>query len=87
MVYSNTKRTSSMASIANRNQGGGAKKAGLVPSVGKGSWMSIHIKSCDPNGNKCCTRQMLTLTANPNVCQSRPVGADVRFTYYNCSRS
>ena len=85
MVLSTTKRTSSISSIVNQNQGGGSKKAGLVSSVGKDSWMSIYIKSCDPlNRNSCCTRQQLTLTANPNVCPSRPIGADVRFNYYKC---
>lgn len=32
MVLSGTKRTSSMSSIVNINQGGGMKKAGLAPT-------------------------------------------------------
>ena len=32
MVLSGTKRTSSMSSIVNGNQGGGMKKAGLAPT-------------------------------------------------------
>lgn len=32
MVLSGTKRTSSMSSIMNINQGGGSKKAGLAPT-------------------------------------------------------
>ena len=45
MVYSQTKRTSSISSISNRNQGGGSKKAGLPYLVGRDSWTSIAFKT------------------------------------------
>ena len=38
MVLSTTKRTSSISSIVNKNQGGGAKKAGFPTRIGVGSW-------------------------------------------------
>ena len=38
MVLSTTKRTSSISSIVNRNQGGGSKKAGLPTRIGVNSW-------------------------------------------------
>lgn len=72
MVYSQTKRTASIASITNKNQGGGSKKAGLPYLVGRDSWTSIALHG---------TKQYLTestgglqFTMNPKVRQSRPVG-------------
>ena len=37
MVLSNTKRTASISSIVNRNQGGGPKKAGFPTRIGLNS--------------------------------------------------
>ena len=72
MVYSQTKRTASIASITNKNQGGGSKKAGFPYLVGRDSWTSIALHG---------TKQFLSeenkglqFTLNPNVRQSRPVG-------------
>jgi hypothetical protein len=72
MVYSQTKRTSSIASITNQNQGGGSKKAGFPYLVGRDSWTSIAFHG---------TKQFLSepdkglqFTMNPKVRQSRPVG-------------
>tara|TARA_B110000444_G_C18736388_1_gene545805 strand:- start:735 stop:986 length:252 start_codon:yes stop_codon:yes gene_type:complete len=72
MVYSQTKRTASIASITNKNQGGGAKKAGLPYLVGRDSWTSIAF-----HGTKQYLSQAnggLQFTMNPTVRQSRPVG-------------
>jgi hypothetical protein len=72
MVYSQTKRTSSIASITNKNQGGGAKKAGLPYLVGRDSWTSIAF-----HGTKQFLSESgkgLQFTMNPSVRQSRPVG-------------
>ena len=44
MVYSQTKRTASISSITNQNQGGGSKKAGLPYLVGRETWTSIAFK-------------------------------------------
>ena len=38
MVLSTTKRTASINSICNRNQGGGMKKMGLTPQIGVNQW-------------------------------------------------
>ena len=43
MVYSQTKRTASLASISSQNTGGGPIKAGLPYQVGRGSWESIMM--------------------------------------------
>jgi hypothetical protein len=72
MVYSQTKRTASVASITNQNQGGGSKKAGFPYLVGRDSWTSIAF-----HGTKQfldANRQGLQFTMNPKVRQSRPVG-------------
>lgn len=55
-------------SITNQDQGGGVKKAGLIPRVAKDHWFPIythkHTKSI----------MVLSKTANPKVQQSRPIG-------------
>jgi hypothetical protein len=68
MVYSQTKRTSSISSITNTAQGGGSKKAGFPHTIGRDSWTSIHMKG---------TSQNLTMLMTPTtstVSQSRPIG-------------
>ena len=51
MVLSTTKRTSSIASITNKNQGGGSKKAGLSPQIGKDSWTHSAYMGSGTYGN------------------------------------
>jgi len=62
MVLSTTKRTSSISSIVNKNQGGGEKKAGLPYIVGRNHWYLFESSS-----------QIVTRHANdPHVqCQHR----------------
>ena len=61
-------RARHMDSISNQNQGGGVKKAGLIPRVAKDHWFAIYTHKN--------TKSMwyMSVTANPNVQQSRPVG-------------
>jgi hypothetical protein len=69
MVYSQTKRTSSISSITNQAQGGGNKKAGLPYQVGRDSWTSIAMHG---------TSQKLSILQMPmttTVRQSRPIGS------------
>jgi hypothetical protein len=72
MVYSQTKRTSSMASITNQNQGGGSKKAGFPYLVGRDSWTSVALNKKTQFLDEAT--KGLQFTLNPNVRQSRPVG-------------
>ena len=44
MVLSTTKRTASVDSIINQNQGGGNKKAGLQPVTNKGYMFAIAMR-------------------------------------------
>ena len=71
MVYSQTKRTASISSITNQDNGGGIKKAGLVPTVGKDSASSLAITAIS------MTRLKLPLVSTTN--QSMPMGS--RFSY------
>ena len=72
MVYSQTKRTSSISSITNQNQGGGNKKAGFPYLVGRDSWTSIAIRQQGGQFLDEATKG-LRFTLNPNVQQSRPI--------------
>ncbi len=78
MVLSTTKRTASISSIINQNQGGGEKKAGFPYQVGRTSWSSIFIGGVDPVNGHCCKlsgyKQTLVLTKNT----VRPLGIDAR---------
>jgi hypothetical protein len=72
MVYSQTKRTASIASITNKNQGGGSKKAGFPYLVGRDSWTSIALHGTKQYLDS--SKGGLQFTMNPKVRQSRPVG-------------
>jgi hypothetical protein len=72
------------------NQGGGNKKAGFPHIVGRDHWVSIYLGAGNSSAvtGKCCSLKNLQLTANPNVCASRPVGSTVQFnTYWKCPGS
>ncbi len=45
-----------------QNQGGGERKAGLIPSVGNDSQASLFRKIVDPINGNCCTGGRLTQT-------------------------
>ena len=68
MVYSQTKKTSSIASITNQNQGGGSKKAGLPYLIGRESWSSVALR------NTSQRMSVLKMPLTTSVSQSRPVG-------------
>jgi hypothetical protein len=82
----NRNRMSSNA-YTDQNQGGGDKKAGFPHTVGRDHWTSIYMGA----GNnvavtgRCCSLTQLQITANPNVCQSRPIGSTYHFnSYWRC---
>jgi hypothetical protein len=85
MGLSNASKTArNYSSLITQNQGGGDKKAGLKPSVGKGYMRTTYYKQNYKTG-KCCTLTALQLTANPAVCISRGIGSNVQFnTYFSC---
>jgi hypothetical protein len=86
MVYSASKMTSYSSSITNQPSGGGSKKAGFPKQIGRDHWMSIAIKSCNPEvgGNmKCCALQQLAIPAISHVSQSRPIGRNYNVAYWH----
>lgn len=67
MVYSQTKRTGSVASITNQANGGGNKKAGLPRLVGRDSATSVAFRHTSQ------TLSMLQMPMTTTVRPSRPV--------------
>lgn len=59
------------------NQGGGSKKAGLLPSIGNDSWTSIYYgnNGLGSSANACRSLSCMQFTVNPGVKQSRPVSS------------
>ena len=81
MVLSTTKKTASMDSITNQNQGGGSKKAGLPYQVGRNHWFGIALATHQTRAtlydftNNGQVVFGLRHTVNPNVSISRPIGS------------
>lgn len=67
MVYSQSRRTSSIASITNQPTGGGNKKAGLPHQVGRSSAVSIAFRMTSQ------TLSVLQIPATTTTRQSRPI--------------
>jgi hypothetical protein len=64
-----------VSSLVNQNSGGGNKKAGFGPQVGRSSYTSVvmGITTGVTNGN-CCSLKKLQLNLFPNAKLSRPTG-------------
>ncbi len=74
--FSTTARTGFISGVnTNQFQGGGEKKAGLVPSVGNGSWSSIFRGIVDPTRTtgRCCSASKLATTLVFTVNTVRPI--------------
>ncbi len=84
MVLSSSNRTSSLASIANQNQGGGSKKAGFAYQTGRTMWSNVALGtiSLGQQGRKCCSRANLALTFT-NASISRPTGRNNNISYWH----
>ena len=67
MVYSQSRRTSSIASITNQSTGGGNKKAGLPHQVGRSAAVNVAFHMTSQN------LAALREPANPTTRQSRPI--------------
>lgn len=82
MVLSGSKRTSSIASLVNQNQGGGNSKMGLFPRVGLDSWTNLaYGKTPGRCLTLACTRYKV---GDKKACTSRPIGVSTRMTYFKC---
>ena len=74
MVYSKTKRGQYIQSITNQAQGGGSKKAGFPSQIGRSSWTSIAIGTCNPaNDRACCNLTKYMTYPFPLANFSRPI--------------
>lgn len=59
-AFSSSARTGFISGVnTNQKQGGGEKKAGLIPSVGNDSWSSMFRKVSDPIGGRCCNAKKM----------------------------
>ena len=75
MVLSSSRRTSSLSSIVNQNQGGGNSKPGLLPQVGRNSWTSVAFSANGiPQGNCCKQSNLIRLNFTRTV---PPVGTTI----------
>tara|TARA_B100000900_G_scaffold400430_1_gene404034 strand:+ start:535 stop:771 length:237 start_codon:yes stop_codon:yes gene_type:complete len=75
MVLSSTKKTASISSIVNQNQGGGNKKAGL-PKHLRDSWTSIAFHGRTTYG----TAITMPLVSTTSI--SKPVGSTKGGVYF-----
>jgi hypothetical protein len=75
MVLSSTKKTASISSIVNQNQGGGNKKAGL-PKHLRDSWTSIALHGRTNYG----TAITMPLVSTTSI--SKPVGSTKGGVYF-----
>ena len=60
--------------------GGGNKKAGFPYQVGRTMWSNIYLGT--DQINKCCGLPALSITKNPRVRISRPMGSAVNVPYW-----
>ena len=78
VLMNGTKRARHVSSVVNQAQGGGNKKAGFGPQVGRESYTSVvmGITTAVQTG-KCCMLSTLQKTSsiNANVKQSRNTGS------------
>lgn len=75
MVLSTTKKTSSISSITNQDQGGGSKKAGL-PKHLRDSWTSIAFHGRTSYG----VQMTMPLSATTSV--TKPISSTKGNTYF-----
>ena len=84
MVLSGTKRTSSMSSIVNQNQGGGSKKAGFPYQIGRETWTSIAFGTTNNIVQGRCAKLSCYSTLRfPLANISRPLGRDNSKGYWH----
>jgi len=85
MVYSASNKTRHISSMVNQDSGGGSKKSGFPYQIGRNSWSSIYIDTCDPSHKrelKCCTLDMMKTNIFNGVSQSRQIGRNINRSFY-----
>lgn len=81
-AWSNSNRARMMSNVhTDQNQGGGEKKAGFPYQIGRESWASIFMNTCDAKLGKdarCCTLSELNKTMVFTKNTVRPLNSDPR---------
>lgn len=70
-------RARNMSSLINANTGGGNKKAGFPPMIGRDSWTSVAYQGGNPV--KCMTLACMQTLRGKLACASRSVGSSSVF--------
>lgn len=76
-LYNSAKRSRYATSIANQNQGGGNKKAGLPYQIGRESYTSVIMGNTDIVNGHCCTLKSYMTMPFTTATLSRPIGSSV----------
>jgi hypothetical protein len=76
-LYNSAKRARYATSIANQNQGGGDKKAGLPYQIGRESYTSVIMGTTDIAHGHCCTLKGYMTMRFSAAAISRPIGSSV----------
>lgn len=86
MVYSQTRRTASISSIVNKNQGGGNKKAGFPYIIGRTHWTNVYFGTLNNQGvgRTCCNTKLSDLQRTLVFTKTAPrnIGSDPRIRHY-----
>lgn len=76
-LYNSSSRARNATSIANQNQGGGNKKAGLPYQIGRESYTSVIMGNTDIVNGHCCTLKGYMTMRFSAATISRPIGSRV----------
>jgi len=78
VLMNGSKKARSVSSLVNQNTGGGNKKAGFGPQVGRDAYTSVVMGiTTGVRNNHCCLLKSLQLNLLPNAKLSRPIGSAV----------
>ena len=81
-LYNASSRARNATSLANRNSGGGNKKAGLWSTTGIDSWTNVAHGS---KPGKCMTLGCMNTNRGRVACAGRPIGSgNSGSTYWKC---
>jgi len=76
-LYNSSTRARNATSIANQNQGGGNKKAGLPYQIGRESYTSVIMGNNDIINGHCCTLKNYMTMRFSAATLSRPTNSSV----------
>jgi hypothetical protein len=75
-AFSSSNRAQMISSaIVDQNQGGGNKKAGLVPQIGRESYTSVVMGITTGTANGRCGPCLMTMNLRPLANIARPIGS------------